>query len=656
MTTLTFGKKKMVGPLLGGDCAFPAMREPIKSTIDSELGEDDGLFINFGMYQDSLPYTMQDGYDTAPVEQEFTTAVLENDHIRATFVLELGARLWSIYDKDGRRDLVTDNPEFRPNNLAIRNAWFAGGIEYNIGRRGHDAQTCSPRFVAELKDTDGTPVLRIYEFDRNRAVPFQLDYYLPADSKYLLMRARIVNVNPYMVPMYWWSNIAVPQLKGQRIVLPCYDTYANQYNNGSHFITRINLPDGDGYDGTYPENFPIARDYFFNIPDDVRKFETVMMPESWGGEAGVSHGFLFASTKRLQGRKLFVWGNCQGGLHWQRKLMGKDEDYLEIQGGLAKTQQECLPMPPKTAWEWLEAYGPVSAPASEVFGTWDSAVKSVWSSVDNVLPADYLEAELKRTGESFAKKPGVVRFKGAGWGALEERRLGHRLAEHLDFGEPGAGQADWLALLETGTMPADAPMGDFLIQDEWVPLLASAEQNWKTYLHRALMMFRAQDYERALNFAETAFALNKNAWTAFVKANLLRVTGKPEEAIDMLIEVLSMRTFDAALAKEILKVLIELKCDPARILATVDMLDDAVNARPMVIYCRAYALAHLGRLDEAEALITVNDGLEIPDIREGEISISDLYIFIQVERARMSGIQLAAKDVDVPFKLDLRMH
>ena len=53
--------------------------------------------------------------------------------------------------------------------------------------------------------------------------------------------------------------------------------------------------------------------------------------------------------------------------------------------------------------------------------------------VDEVLPQHILDEELERTRESFAKKPGKVIYCGSGWGALEEARLGRKLAEHLDF-------------------------------------------------------------------------------------------------------------------------------------------------------------------------------------------------------------------------------
>ena len=647
-TTLTFGKKTMRGPALGATSAFPAMRNPIKSEIRSALGEDDGLFINYGMFQDSLPYTMQDNYDGEVGEQTFSTAVLENRFLWATFVLDLGGRLWSLYDKVGKRDLITDNPEFRPNNLAIRNAWFAGGIEYNIGRRGHDEQTCSPRFAARLADSDGTPVLRIYEFDRDRALPFQMDFFLPEDSRFLLARMRIMNVNDIVVPMYWWSNIAVPMVKGQRIVVPAMDTYANKYEGGSHFITKIPLPDGDGFDGTYPENFKYVRDYFFNIPEGSRKFETVISPDG--------SGFLFASTRRLQGRKLFVWGNSQGGRHWQRKLMGEADDYLEIQGGLAKTQQECLPMPPNTTWEWMEAYGAIKVPAKDVFGDWPTAVAAVSKAVDDILPEAFLDTELERTKTTFALKHGEVVFAGSGWGALEEERLGHYMTEHLDFGKPDTEQKDWMMLLKEGTMPVEEGPSGYVIQEEWYPLLKNASgKNWKTRFYEALFCYRHGDYEAALDLLSQAREEWKNIWTGFALENVFRMLGRTQECIQMLLGMIVAVQDDASLAKEIFKVMMELEGDPELMLKMCEVLSPDVHRRPFIRFCHAYALAHCGRLDEALRAITANGGLEIPDILEGEISISSLYIYIQKELAAQKGKTLDDADVKVPFALDLRM-
>ena len=58
------------------------------------------------------------------------------------------------------------------------------------------------------------------------------------------------------------------------------------------------------------------------------------------------------------------------------------------------------------------------------------------------------------------------------------------------------------------------------------------------------------------------------------------------------------------------------------------------------------ALYHTGKAKEALELLEENGGLEIPDIREGEDSIAQLYLDIQKT--------LTGKDVPLPFKYDFR--
>lgn len=648
MTTLTLSKKRLFSPPLSGNGVFPGMRELIPYGIKTDLSEFEGLFINFGRISDPLPFTMQDQYDEPAKEVEYPSIELENEYLKATFLPDFGGRLWSLYDKKAKRDLLLDNTSVMPNNLAIRNAWCAGGIEYNIGRRGHDEQTCSRRFAAVLKDSDDTPVLRFYEFNRDRAIPFQIDFYLPEKSRFLFARVSIKNIHEKVVPMYFWSNIAVPQLPGCRVIVPTFETYSNIYDGGSHSLTNIPMPDGEGFDGSYPENFPVAKDLFFNIPDDVRKYETVMFQDGYG--------LLFASTKRLQGRKLFVWGENAGGKHWQRKLVPDDlPDYIEIQGGLAKTQFECLPMPPETTWEHLEAYGAISMPPEDCFNSWERAVEASNKLVDEILPASFLEEELLRTRKSFAAAPGKVIFQGSPWGALEEKRRGSKMANHLDFGDlSSADVAPWVELLEKCSMPETFPCS-YLVQDEWFELLKKAKQNWLTLFHLALNYFHRDDLDAAESCINKSIALQKNAFNTFALANIFRNQGKIQEALELFSTVIFDKDSDISVVKECFKVFIEQQLPAEKMLSLWEKLPLQYQEKPIFQFFHAYALAYSGNLDAAEAILMQDGGLEVGDIREGEISITDLYIYIQIAKAEKEGKVITARDVEIPFKLDMRM-
>ena len=322
----------------------------------------------YGRVDTPLPYTMQDRYDRERKPRDFRVAVLENETLRATFLLEMGGRLWSLYHKPSERELFSVNPVFQPANLAIRNAWFSGGVEWNIGTIGHCPFTCSPLFAARAERPDGTPVLRLYEWERIRRTPFQIDAYLPDGSPVLFVRVGISNPHDHDTPMYWWSNMAAPESPETRVIAPATSAYSFGYQAGSLYVAPI--PEVDGTDVSYTTNVTRAADFFFHIPDGERHWITAL--------DGQGKGLIQASTPRLQGRKLFLWGMSSGGRTWQTFLSEPGVTYLEIQAGLARTQTEHLRMPPNTEWTWLEAYGLLEADADTIHGQdWAAAQAAV---------------------------------------------------------------------------------------------------------------------------------------------------------------------------------------------------------------------------------------------------------------------------------------
>ncbi|HBN85909.1 MAG TPA: DUF5107 domain-containing protein, partial [Clostridiales bacterium] len=415
MSSLTFAKWKLPGADLHGESSLPPIAGMInvQQQTKTMLDEDDGLFVGYGFVGSPFPYRLQDMYDRELKDTEMLTAVLENDHLKAVFIPSLGGRLWSLIDKDKGRELTFSNPVFRPGNLAFRNAWFSGGVEWNCGVVGHHPYTCSPLFTAKLTADDGTPVLRMYEFERIRRAVYQMDFFLPDQSKLLFCRMRIVNPNTEVVPMYWWSNIAVPEIKDGRIVMSTNETYTNR----GGMISKTTVPVSNGIDITYPVNNPHAIDFFWKVSDQARKYVCQLN--------GEGYGLIQTSTSRLKGRKLFVWGQGPGGEKWQEFLSadGTGGKYAEIQAGLARTQYECLPMPPKTAWEWMEAYGAMNAKGSNVHGDWEIAKREVEEKLNHMISEQDLESLLVKTKETIALKPAEeLIVTGSGWGALENLR------------------------------------------------------------------------------------------------------------------------------------------------------------------------------------------------------------------------------------------
>ena len=335
-------------------------------TSDIAAGIDEEMAANlaYGHRRSVLPYLLQDDYDRTLVDVAHPTAVLSNDRLRATFLLGQGGRLWSLVDLVTGRELLYANAALQPGNLALRNAWFAGGVEWNLGTTGHHPLTCEPLHAARINLPDGSAGLRLWEYERMRELVVQIDAWLPDGAQHLAVHVTITNVTAHDVPVYWWSNIAIPQTAGTRVLTPADAAFRFDYQRT---LRRVPMPVDDGIDRSYPSRSSHAVDYFFDLPSTT--------PRPWVAAVdGDGYGLVQTSSPLLRGRKLFVWGTGPGGQHWQKWLSPRGGSYLEIQAGLARTQLEHLPLPAHERWSWLETYGPLQLADGSAHGDWATAV------------------------------------------------------------------------------------------------------------------------------------------------------------------------------------------------------------------------------------------------------------------------------------------
>ena len=79
---------------------------------------------------------------------------------------------------------------------------------------------------------------------------------------------RVVNPKAETVPVFWWSNIAVPEKQGGRVVVAADAAYTSK----SGAVTKIPVPVSDGVDVTYPVNSEYAADYFWKVKPEDRKY------------------------------------------------------------------------------------------------------------------------------------------------------------------------------------------------------------------------------------------------------------------------------------------------------------------------------------------------------------------------------------------------
>ncbi len=633
MTELRIKPYEIPAADLGSENPLPVFRaekDNIKVSIHESVPEEDRRYLGWQIGYRVLPYRMQDGYNREKRVRMFRSVVMENEFLRVTILPKVDGRIASIIHKPTNRELLDRNPVFQPANLALRGAWISGGIEWNTCQLGHYYLTCSPVFAARVDGIYGEPALRIYEWDRVKCFPWQVDLVLPSGSPFLFARVRIVNPHEYEIPMYWWTNIAVPERIGHRTLAPA-ETAIYNHRKGLHISRVTEVTDRDA---SYATNHPCAREMFFRIPDDCRKWIAVL---DENGE-----GIVHASTSRLSGRKMFVWGMNQGGRRWQEYLSLPGRAYLEIQAGLARTQLESVPMPPRAQWTWTEAFGLLQANPTKVHSSdWNEAWKSAESALNDMLPQECLDELHEELGKVTKCTPKEVLAVGSGWGALERLRIvaqgqEDRIPPELIFDKSkiGADQLPWLNLLESGYLPERDPSqdpGHYMIQPEWRELLEQSissgrGDHWLSWLHLGVMRMEARDVDGARTAWEESLRRSRNGWALRNLAVLENRAGNNEAWINLLREAWEVGPRIPHLAVEYCQALVSLE-RYNEMLRFAESLPRDIQHNERIRMLAAKASIEVGDFDALDGFFDQ----EFATIREGEVTLTDLW-FLMHER------------------------
>lgn len=620
---------------LGPDNPLPPLRllHEVHSIDDrdrDDLPRDMARQVGYGRLRSLLPARVRDGYGREREPREIDTLVIENDRLRATVFPGLGGRVASLFHKPTGRELLYRNPVFQPADFALNGAWFSGGIEWNIGATGHTTLSCAPLHAARVPAPDGGEMLRLWEWERLRDLPFQVDLWLPEGSDFLYVGVRVRNPHERPVPAYWWSNTAMPEKC--RVLAPADEAWHFGYERR---LRRVPVP-------SYPLNSPYAADYFYDLPDTQRRWIAAL------DEHG--HGLVQTSTDVLRGRKLFLWGTGGGGRRWQEWLTEPGAGtggYCEIQAGLARTQLEHVRLDGESEVAWLEAYGPLSAPLVPT---------EAEARLEAVLPRAAVDEAYAAWKPYADTEPGEILAVGSGWGALEVLRADLKLpGTPFDESTLDEAQAPWLELLRAGAFPEPRrvrPPGETLVAPHWRYLLETAPATPLTEYHLGVAQWHAGDLAQAVRSWERALELAPSVWPLLrCLAVADQEAGNGERAADRYADAFDDLCHErrddgerwtaatAALGREAIEALIRAhRTADAR--AVWERLHPATWARGRFRLIEAGLLVAEGRPEEARAVF--DEGFEVADLREGAEAIGRLW-------ARIS-------DQPLPAHYDFRMR
>ena len=620
---------------LGPDNPLPPLRPPrevhrIEDRDRDELPRETARQAAYEPLRSLLPVRIRDGYGREREPRALDTLVIENDRLRATVLPGHGGRVASLLHKPTGRELLYRNPVFQPAHFALNGAWYSGGIEWNIGATGHTTLACAPLHAARVPAPDGGEMLRLWEWERLRDLPFQIDLWLPEGSDFLHVGVRVRNPHEKPVPTYWWSNTAVPEERG--VIAPADEAWHFGYERR---LRRVPAP---SYDEV--RQLACAADYFYDLPDARRRWIAALDEDGYG--------LVQTSTDVLRGRKLFVWGRGPGGRRWQEWLTEPGTGgYSEIQAGLARTQLEHVRLDAESEVSWLEAYGPLDA---------TEAVDEVEARLEAALPRAALDAAYTAWKPCADTEPVEILATGSGWGALEVLRADWKLpGTPFEESTLGEAQEPWVALLRAGSFPEPRrvrPPGETLVAPHWRDMLETAPATPLTEYHLGVAQWHAGDRAQAVRSWERALELAPSLWPLLrCLAVADQESGNQERAADRYADAFddlcaerrdhgaSWTAATAALGRETIEALLAVG-RTAQARAVWDRLLPGIRERGRFRLVEAGLLLAEGRREEA--LDVFRAGFEVADLREGADTVSHLW-------ARLT-------DEPLPAHYDFRMR
>lgn len=629
------------GAPLGDENPLPVFRDPNPNTVvhfQDSVPAHKRRLAGFDTGYRVLPYRMQDGYARQRQELVFHSVVLENDLLKATFLPELGGRLISLEYKPAQRELLSRNPVFQPANLALRNAWFSGGIEWNLGQYGHTLTTCAPVIAAVYCAADGEAGLRLYDFERCKGFFWQIDFRLPEGSPYLIAYCRAINASREDTSLYWWNNIAVDEAPDVRVLAPALDVIYIDFSEEPRsygYGPMPVLPTTQGRDASYATNFHFASEYFYQCEGTDMPWEAAL--------DGEGKGFFEASTHPYDYRKMFCWGMHGGGRHWQDFLSLPGHPYLEIQSGMTPNQSIGLAFPKDSTIEWLQVFGYFEGDPARIHDP-DYARACGWTdqALRDTITPERLAALHAEALTTAGDAPASTLFCETGWGALEMARRASRPdlpALPAAFTFPANSltpeEAKWLDLLQKGVFPEPDPAaipGEWLTQPDWLPLLANlAHKNWFSLLHEGVLRMENGDAVGAVAAWRESLALRPSAWAWRNLAVAADRSGDASAAQECYREAWALATqsgvHSSALATECLQSLVA-QGKFADALAVYSALPEDLRDVDRIQVLRGRIALEMGDLATVEQVLQRDYAI----IREGETELSDLWVEMWARR------------------------
>jgi len=154
------------------------------------------------------PYTLQDEIASKPTEVTYRALILENKYLRVTVLPELGGRVYSLYDKTSEREVFYKNSIIKFSPLAIRGAFFSGGLEFSFPV-AHAPTTADPVNWDLHQNEDGSASIIIGALEHMAGLRWTIKLTLFPDRCALAQDVQLFNPTPIPGRYHYWTNASL---------------------------------------------------------------------------------------------------------------------------------------------------------------------------------------------------------------------------------------------------------------------------------------------------------------------------------------------------------------------------------------------------------------------------------------------------------------
>jgi tetratricopeptide (TPR) repeat protein len=316
------------------------------------------------------PYTLLDDIDSHPTPKKYKILYLENAYLRVGVIPELGGRVYSVFDKITKRDVFYRNKVVKFSPLAIRGAFFSGGIEFNFPV-AHAPTTADPVNWSIRQNSDGSASISFGGIEHISRMRWIVTLTLYPGR--CALAQDVCLSNPYFLPgrYHYWTNASLVANDQTEFIYPLRRVRSYEFAGTSPWpYGRLDLISQDeglpGMEGTPKWPVEVMHEPFNfrwqkNILTHVSIFGRDVKWNFFGAwQHSENYGYAhYADHHDVAGMKLWSWGNAPIGVVNQSALTDDGSLYAETQCGAMETQLDFDFLSPFQTKNWREWWIPL---------------------------------------------------------------------------------------------------------------------------------------------------------------------------------------------------------------------------------------------------------------------------------------------------------